>query len=380
MQAAAGIATIYKRTASLLRTLPDQALLEMGLPSVVLKVVRCSLSGTPHTVFGRLDFARTLDGYKLLEFNADNPGLVVETFAVNRAICLEAGRIDANDGAEQVLIDVLRDAVGAGRDYVRVEPSQRASVVVTASGRYSSDTGVARYLCSLLEQGDPSFARHVALEELSIDGDGLYDQSGERIDVLFRVTPLQFLEGRLSRRGTANRSLDAGGEADSGTALFDLVERRRLALINPPCALLLESKALQVVIWNLFETGTYFNKPECSLIEKYMLPTYLDPPSSGEPYVVKPALGAAGDTVAVVNPLTGSITRAAGTTYANEIKVYQRYVELPELAALTELGPRLLRTVSSCFLVGGLPLGVCMRAGGVITEESAWVVPVYLSD
>ncbi|HJY79864.1 MAG TPA: glutathionylspermidine synthase family protein [Candidatus Binatia bacterium] len=380
LQSAACLAAIYQRTAPLLRTLSDEALLELGLPPATLKVVRCILPGVADTVVGRFDLARTLDGYKLLEFNADTPGLVVETFSVNHTVCQEAGKVDPNEGGEQILSEALRDAVRAGLKYVGTGEQQRANIVVTACGRYSRDAGIAGYLVKLLQQYDPMRTQYTPIEELSIDNNGLYDPQGKRIDVLLRVFPLQFFRNCLSWRGSSAQPIDTGAEADCEEGLFNLLKRRRLAVINPPSAFLLESKALQVVIWNLFEERMYFNSSERLLIEKYMLPTYLDPPSAREPYVVKPTLGAEGDSVALVNPALGSVRRALCTTYADQSMVYQRYVELPEMEVLTELGPQVLQMLTSCFVISGRPVGVCIRAGGAITDETAWVLPVCMAD
>jgi glutathionylspermidine synthase len=56
--------------------------------------------------------------------------------------------------------------------------------------------------------------------------------------------------------------------------------------------------------------------------------------------------------------------------------VYQKYVELPQIRRMTEGGPRDLHLVASCFVVNGEPGGICVRAGGIITDESAWYLPL----
>jgi glutathionylspermidine synthase len=87
-----------------------------------------------------------------------------------------------------------------------------------------------------------------------------------------------------------------------GGTMLRLVESRQLAIINPPFSFLLESKALQAVIWNLADSGTYFTADERKLIRRHMLPTYLDPPTDNSAYVVKPIYGGEGDTVSVMAP------------------------------------------------------------------------------
>src|SRR6266852_2721313 len=74
-EATDGIGRIYRRAAELLRRVPTAALVEMGVPDYMLWAGGCRISGIPDCVIGRVDLAQTDGGYKLLEFNADAPGL-----------------------------------------------------------------------------------------------------------------------------------------------------------------------------------------------------------------------------------------------------------------------------------------------------------------
>jgi len=373
-RAAASLASVYKRVAVLLRSLPDEALLDLGLPPETLAVARSSMPGLADIVIGRFDLARTQAGYKLLELNADSPGLLVETFSLNRIVCEHAGRPDPNEGAEQALTEALVHAIRAALDYLGKD-RQSGHVVVTAAGNFDRDRVAAIYLSRLLQTSVLSCAQYVPDRQLRIDANGVYDAREQRVDVLLRLLPLHVLGNRLTR---GRRPESAGSESDSG--LFDLLQRRLVALINPPSAFLLESKAVQVVIWNLYEQGLYFTENERVLIEKYMLPSYLDEGLAGAPCISKPILGAQGDTVSLVGADGRLVKRSTGTTHSGRAMMYQQYVELPEVKLLTELGPRLLRMVASCFIIDDKPVGICMRAGEAITDESAWVVPLYAAD
>jgi glutathionylspermidine synthase len=230
--------------------------------------------------------------------------------------------------------------------------------------------GLARYVCGLLADFS---ARYAPLETLSIGLDGLYDPQGRRVDVLYRILPLHCFRDGLFHRGD-------GIVPQMGGVVFDLVRRRRLALINPPSAFLLESKALQVVIWNLFESGQYLGEIERRLIERYMLPTHLDPPANGRAYVMKPAYEAEGGSVRIITGDGSVAHRSDDTTHAEQLMVYQERVDAPAEEIMTECGIRELHVVTSCFLISGTPAGICMRAGEAITDESAWVLPVCLRD
>ena len=363
LEAAAGIARIYQQAAEILRRLPDQALLEIGVPDHVLPAARCTLPGAGDCAIGRIDMVRTEAGYKLLEFNTDAPGMLVEAFSINAEVCRDAGAEDPNQGGEQLLAATLANAIRAGFRYVGKETGH---AVVTSRGKSRRDRDMACYVQGLLREFEVPYA---PMERLRLDADGLYDPSGRRIDVLLRGFPLHGIGNEVFQRNRAAVPAEMGG------LVLDFVARRRLALINPPFSFLLEAKTLQVVIWNLFASGTYFEEPDRRLIERFMLPSYLDPPPDRS-YVAKPAYGGQGDTVRIVAADGRVVQQAACTTHMGQLMVYQNYVELPSEEVMTEDGMRRLHLLTSCFLLSGTPAGICMRAGEAITDESAWVMPV----
>ena len=164
--------------------------------------------------------------------------------------------------------------------------------------------------------------------------------------------------------------------ADECSADARLVRGRKLAVVNAPDASLLASKAAQAVIWGLVEEGLYFSDAEAAIVRTYFLPTFLDPPESGVPYVIKPAFGSEGDSISIVDSAHGPIRSSPCNSFSGEPAVYQQYVTLPAARLMTEHGPRDLHLVTSCFLISGQPAGIILRAGGEITDDEAWVVPV----
>ncbi|WP_171253341.1 glutathionylspermidine synthase family protein, partial [Acinetobacter baumannii] len=63
-------------------------------------------------------------------------------------------------------------------------------------------------------------------------------------------------------------------------------------------AFIAQTKALQGLIWSLYETGTFFTEEEQQTIQTYMLPTYFENRFAGRsPYVAKPIFGREGGGV-----------------------------------------------------------------------------------
>lgn len=369
--AAAGLAEIYAKTANLLASASDDVLAGLGVPSHLRRLSKSCFRDAPGSVLGRLDLARTEEGYKLLEFNADSPGLVVEAFSVNRAVCRAADRPDPNEGCEQALAVTLRGAVQSAVARLERADRTKANVVVSASSYSPRDQAIASYLRDLLQ---PLSATSLPAEQIAIGGSGLYTPAGEVIDVLVRVFPLQCIGNRLFQQRSSVEN------SDMASLFSHLVESRRVALINPPAAFLFASKALQAAVWAFFEAGEYFQEPEHILIEKYMLPAYLDLPEDNRAYAVKPIYASEGDSVVLLNSDRKVISASLDNTYLDRPAVYQRFVDLPHEELMTEYGPRKLHLVTSCFVAGGVPSAICIRAGELVTNELAWVLPVCIGD
>jgi uncharacterized membrane protein YjfL (UPF0719 family) len=180
--------------------------------------------------------------------------------------------------------------------------------------------------------------------------------------VLYRQTyPLEHL--------LEDRSPD--GE-EVGKLLLQLWNEREVALINPPSAFLLQSKAVQALIWGLHEErNQFFTEEEHSWISQHFLPTYLDEEyflTKKETYVQKPAFGREGDTVVIKNEEGNPIFADLQQTYVDETPVYQQYVSLPEAMVKTVKGYENVRLLHTCFLINGEAMGIGLRAGGIITN------------
>jgi glutathionylspermidine synthase len=329
----------------------------------------------PNAVISRLDLVKTVNGYKMLELNADVPGLLVEAFTINAKVCKELGKINPNRDGELTLVTSLKSAISAGLEYVGKVSGEQAYIVFTSGKEYARDKDIAQYLMDLLDLPKHVQKQYIPIESLWIDENGLYGPDNKQVDVLYRIYPIQFF-----RRNVFRNKLDGNAEIHHQQVLFHLVQSHKLTLINPSSAFLIESKAVQAVIWALYEAEMYFNIEERIFIERYFLPTYMDPFFKDEQYVIKPVYGREGDTVTIVNPKLGEVSKSTNMTYVDQPMIYQKYVEMPLIETMTEEGLQSLHLLTSCFLTGEQPIGICLRAGHIITDYSWWFVPVCVAD
>jgi glutathionylspermidine synthase len=354
---------LYAKTARLLRQADDDTLRDLGLPENTMAFARVVIPGMPETVIGRFDLVRCERSYKLLEFNSDTPTFVVETFSMNGHVCREMGLTDPNQGADKQLQWALCEAIMAGLRWVGATSDERLPYVVFSSfANHQEDRETTRYLQSLAK--GPWDTGYVPLQELCVTTDGLHDAEGRRIDVWYRLYPIEYLA----------RDVDAKTGVLVGQRCMELVMRRRLAVINPPSAFLMQSKAVQAVIWGLHEASSaYFTVEEHTWIERHILPTYMDP-AFGSAYVEKPVLGREGDTVLIVDGNTEYASTAR--SYAGQPMVYQRYISLPQTVVQTESGKKRVSYIHTCFLISGKPAGIGVRAAEhPIIDNAGYFLP-----
>ena len=365
-EAARAIYHIFWQTATLLRTLDDATLLQLGLPAETLECVRGILPGVSDVPFGRLDLIQSPEGdFKLIEFNTDTPAFTRECFEINGKVCAHFGLADPNAGETERLLATLTKTLGASLAGLQ-DPEARPLIVGSSLDGHVEDWGTTEFICDLLRKLPGIDVRHIPISQLGLTEDALVDSAdGRPIALLYRLYPLEwFVEDR-----------DELGHAP-GVQLLSLLQRRRVALLNPPGAFLWQSKAVQALIWGLYEQGSFFEEATRAAIERYFLPTYLDPAFVGERHIVKPIYGREGHSVRLVDE-SGVTEKSGGLgLYDSQPMVWQKYVPMPTTTVPTEAGEKTLSLLHSIFVLEGEPSAVGLRVSDAITDDDALFLPV----
>ncbi|WP_342429819.1 glutathionylspermidine synthase family protein [Neobacillus sp. FSL H8-0543] len=352
---------VFFKTAHLLRSLPDTHLLELGFPSASLPFIRMKTI-CPESVISRFDFVLTKDGVKMLEFNSDTPTFIVECFQINEKLCSEFRYLNPNINQERLLSSGITRAV-----LDATEGINSANVVFTAHNDHIEDWNTTHYLSRLCQVKN----QILPMSELRITDGALIDADGFPIDVLYRQTyPIEHL---------INDQETVSGDR-IGIELLQLVQKRKISIVNPVSAFLLQPKSIQCLIWGLAEERAFFSKEEQQWIKDYMLPTYLEPDVflGNSSFVKKPSFGREGDTVTIYDKDTKITSQNSFQTYKEELPVYQKYVPLPTTTLETEKGIEELSYVFGSFLIAGKPSSIGLRAGGKITGNESYYLPVGL--
>lgn len=352
---------VFARVAEVTRRGDERLFAELGLPRETWQAVRVTLEPELPTVIGRFDFARTPEGLKMLEFNSDTPTGVVEAFYVNGKICEQGGMEDPNAGMDRHIRQAFSTAV---RSY-RKRGFSCDGIFFSALGWHEEDAGTTRYLM----ENSALPARFVPLEDLRVNGDRMtarWEGEDVPVDVLYRLHALEILA----------EDTDIDGYP-TGAHVLDLVAREKLLLINPPSALLSQTKALQALLWNLYEEDQFLTPEERETVETYMLPTYLENRFLGkEPHVIKPIFGREGGAIRLCDAQGRVEHRDSDPLYGNQPMIYQKRVELEPVETETLKGPFQGRLLWGSFLIGGKASAILARADGPITGNLSYFLPV----
>lgn len=365
---------LMTRLASVLQQADDQALMEIGIPLPAIPYAHIVMPETPAVMCGRFEFVMTVEGPKLLEFNAETPTFVVELFHINGQVCADFGLVDPNMHCQQQLVQAMTSSISAGIRWVGLPQGDVASVVFSAYANRKEERGTTEFYHSLLRcTGDlPYRTSFQGLDELRVKHDCLLTAAGERVDVLYKLYPTEHLLQDEAPDGTP-----------VGLALMDLVCRQRLAVINPPVAFVLQNKALLAVLWTMhLAESELFTPEEHRWIAQYMLPTYFNARDThgrsifpGE-YVVKPVYGREGASITLRNSHE-LIEQSVQNIYSDQMMIYQQYAPLPTTTIQTEHGLIDVNLVHNCFVVGGTPSALGVRAcQKLIFDDSSYFLPV----
>lgn len=274
----------------------DGLLKACGIPAAAFPLIRWSIENEwDDYLIGRFDFSGGFDGVpiKLIEFNADTCSLMPETTTLQPELLDRAGK---KAGKNNLLADLVARLLR-----IRQSPHLPGTAMLITDLGHDDDYHNAHVIAQAAKKAGWISAQHMLLERVTFDPDDamMVDNGrGESIvyDVLFKFFPwdFAFLE-----------------EPDLGELLSEMVMERRLKVLNPAWAMLLQSKALLAMAWD-----RYPNHP-------LLLETTLGRESiRAHQYVRKPYFGRMGENIALFQGARYPTVETGGH-YADGPMVYQ---------------------------------------------------------
>lgn len=362
--------------------LSNEELVRLGYPPALIPYLKIDYLSFD-TVLSRFDFIVTDDGIKAIELNNVTPFLVMETFFMNNEIVKNENEenenveneslpkqrlVSANENCENEITSSYARGIIDSCNYLGIK---KPKIGIVSQGMWEDWEEYAQvdYIRSLIPTylGDIEFFN---IDELTIEfGKGAYAPSGDKIDILIMSAyPYEFLIHDEDEKGEK-----------VGIELLKLVENKKLALLNPPSANILQSKVTFSVLWKMHMEGQ-LSAEDSEIVAKYITPTY-DTPftfySSQRDYVKKPVLSREGSSVEIVKQ--NETVKSKHNGYGEYNSIYQEFIELPKLTVIIDQEFQEKSYIIGSFICNDKAVGLSCRLGGEITEwDSHWLAVAYV--
>ncbi|MBD8497804.1 glutathionylspermidine synthase family protein [Paenibacillus arenosi] len=375
--------------------LPDEILAQqIGIPAKLLGSSRISFA---FSGIARQDWIKGPEGWKCIENNADTPTGIPETAYLAEQLLADSRAADHsleihlhNPSAD--LEHRLQQALGEMLVQYR-ELGYGTRVVCSSFANHEEDKANTAYVMRLMQQLGWE-VEYCPLEELRVEPARGLIANDRPVDIWYRLYPLEYLMDDLAPDGYP-----------VGEAVLALAEEGRLAIMNPPQSIILQSKALLAFVWACFEHHEtlseargerLYTEEELVVIQRYLLPTYLNATPFRErqqPYVQKSIWGREGkgtsiygedgkqfhteDTIRKVDLSECTVEEQEEVMryYNDQLKIYQQYVPMEAARLETEEGYVDGFVLTGVYTPNGRFGGVLPRLGGRITGDLARFCP-----
>ena len=356
----AQLAAILQKTYQLIDE-DIEAFMQLGLPPATYNLK--SIKSQYFTAFARLDFIVKDNEIFLLEINSDTPTGYVEGTVANQILCHEAGYTSPNR-----MVEAIRKTWQ--RLLVEYAIPQQETLYFTAYNWHDEDRETVQLLRRYCPHQHTEF---IDIGDVVVSQKGLFTPQGQSIRFLHRLYPLEYLQDDIDERGQP-----------IGHWFLQHIAEGRVKIINPPSAFIMQSKAVQAILYDWhYRLIPEFSAEEHATLANHLLPTYFTPDTFvkyEQTYVEKPFWGREGGGIAIIKPTAQVIAADHTTYYVKQPKIYQRYVEMPDFTLDTWDGAYTGKLLTSVFLIGGEPAGVFLRVGEKITGNLSMFLGVTVTD
>jgi glutathionylspermidine synthase len=278
----------------------------LDIPESLIELIEWTWEDDAHFhIMGRFDFAGGLDGapIKLLEFNADTPSTIFEIALVQWML------LKQNGYPEEMQFNSLYE--GLKDSFVRLrsldsrfcrDPEKIPRALFSCLDYSIEDENTTRLLEQIAFESGLATDFEYAHQAYFSKEEGIMKADGDEFlsfDYWFKLIPYEFI-GRE--------------EPELASLLTEIVKARQAVLLNPPYALLFQSKSLLKILWDLFPG------------HPLLLETDFDPLRNRK-CVEKKTLSREGANITIFGS-DGGIVESTPGDYEMYRSIFQEYVDL----------------------------------------------------
>ncbi|WP_134701229.1 glutathionylspermidine synthase family protein [Ammoniphilus sp. YIM 78166] len=383
-EASEKIDRIYRKVLRFVqRFLPDPVLVnQLGIHPALIPAARLEV---PFHGVSRQDWIMQPDGIKMIENNTDTPTGIPETAYLAGAMVKRFTKMqNPSEGMDRQ----IRESFSSLIQFYR-QCGFSGEIAFSCYDWHEEDLCNTTYLMEQVQkEGFPAF--FVPLEKLEVKPNvGLFYE-GKRIDIWYRLYPLEYLVYDTDDDG-----------CETGLAILELISQKKLAIINPVQSIITQSKGFMALIWSLYEKNDHlqtlwnlnapiFTKEECEAISRHLLPTYFEDTFFRQdriPWVSKSLFGREGKGTVLFDKeglehevkwehqVDDEEDQATREYYSNQPRIYQQRISQERITIPTETGSFDGYLLVGSFVMGGVFAGILPRVGGVVTGNLAYFIP-----
>lgn len=353
----------------------NKVLDDVGFSDFDKKIILGSKREEMFSYFCRFDLVldEKTGKHKCIEFNSDTPTGLLET-GMAHSVLNDYYEEPVFNSVESSLVKVwdrIRETYQVGEDTIyfsSLDDNIEDKMTVEYNRLHSEHTGKSKF---------------VALEDISVTKEGLYDTEGNLIKYWFRLYPLEYWEDEIIIEQN-NEGKDE--EVHLGEILSKLVIEGKVEIINPVSAFLVQNKNFYRLIYSqLKDNQLRLSRESLKTIENRLLATYKTKEEIEyiKDYVEKPVYGREGNCVTIYKDnkiFFEDVVHEDTEYYGSQDMIYQEYIELPKVKVETWDGEYEGSLLTGSYLIGGEPCGLYLRVGHMVTGNLSLFCTYTLED
>lgn len=339
----------------------DELLAKFNLPNAVLPKIRQSWDNRLNEVItSRFDFALTLQGLKVYEYNCDSASCYMETGKVQGKWLNHFGAREGDDAGKDLFADLVR----------AWKKSHAKGLVHILRDDDPEEIYHALFMQDAIRAAGLKSKVITGLEGLSWDaGDNIIDAEGEPILWVWKTWAWETALDQI-RKEFENSDADVqpevyepGQTRGKALGLSDVLFHKQVMVFEPLWSLIPSNKAILPVLWTLFPNHPLLLNASFELTDELR--------SGG--YVTKPIVGRCGANISLFNK-DAELLEITDGSFAEQDKVYQQFCPLPEIDGFY--------TQISTFMSAGVYSGSGIRVdvSRVINKDSDCLPLQFITD
>lgn len=277
----------------------DNILGKFGIPTWMWPHIKKSWSdwhkGEKNTISGRFDLASNGNELKLIEYNADSAGTIVEAALVQDKWALSSGcNIGRSSGENlQQLIATECKAAYSGFVHIMIDSDPEEIIISHLMQQIFNKIGIK--------------TKTIVGADFESGGDGkFYDHNGNKISQVWKTWSWDTIISNYEGKRTSNQ-----------VKICDILLDPDIMIMEPLWKTVTSNKAILPMLWELYPNHEYLLRTEWSIGEYFQ----------NKPYVKKPIVGRCGQNVEIFGEGGSKIAKKAGK-FGNRDSIYQEVFKI----------------------------------------------------